>query len=92
MLDELLVLPEPQRPKTSRRKKQAINSKAVCITDDEVLDDMKKNEAEKAEVEALKTCKRMEREEKKREREKMREKKEGKRRKMEKKTSDLKTK
>ena len=57
VLDELLVLPEPQRPKTSRRKKQAINSKAVCITDDEVLDDTKKNEAEKAEVEALKTRK-----------------------------------
>ena len=47
----------------------------MCITDDEVLDDMKKNEAEKAEVEALKTPKRMEREEKKREKEKMREKK-----------------
>ena len=47
VLDELLVLPEPQRPKTSRRKKQAINSKAVCITDDEVLDDMKKNEKRK---------------------------------------------
>lgn len=46
----------------------------MCITDDEVLDDMKKNEAEKAEVEVLKTRKRMEREEKrKRENEKERE-------------------
>ena len=81
VLDELLVLPEPQRPKTSRRKKQGINIKAVCITHDEVLDDMKKNDAEKAEVEALKTRKRMKREKKKEREEKM-----------EKKMRDLKTK
>lgn len=42
VLDEVLALPHPEAPK--KRKKNAINCKAVCITDDEVLEDLKEKE------------------------------------------------
>ena len=48
VLIEVLTLPPPKPPKTKR--KTAVNSKAVCITD-EVLQEMKTKEAKKHEAE-----------------------------------------
>lgn len=67
ILDELLVLPHPEAPK--KRKKPAINSKAVCITDSEVLQELKEKEKKKLEEKELMIAKKRENEEKKRERE-----------------------
>ena len=63
VLSQLLVLPEPRKT-TRRRRKPALNSKTVCITDIEVLDELKAQELEKAEVEAVKKVKQLEREQK----------------------------
>ena len=62
-LSQLLVLPEPRKT-TRRRRKPALNSKTVCITDIEVLDELKVQELEKAEAEAVKKAKQLEREQK----------------------------
>ncbi len=68
-LSELLVLPEP-KPATRGRGEKAVNSmKTVCITDAEVLEEMKSQEAAKLEAEKLKKEKQLERERKKIERE-----------------------
>ncbi len=67
ILSEILVLPQPQAPK--RKRKTAMNSKAVCITDGEVLQELKEKEQKKIEEKELMDAKKREREEKKRERE-----------------------
>ena len=68
VLSEILVLPQPKAP--SKRKKKAINSmKAVCITDEEVLGEMKAEKAAKSEEQKLEKEKQLERERKKIERE-----------------------
>ena len=46
-LDGILVLPHPTAG-TKKKRKPALNSKAVCITEDEVLEELKKKENEKA--------------------------------------------
>lgn len=62
-LSQLLVLPEPQNT-TRQIRKPALNSKTVCITEIEVLDELKAQEVEKAEAEAVKKVKQLERQQK----------------------------
>ena len=64
-LSQILMLPEP-RP--SKKRKPALTSRAVTITDCEVLDGMKAREEEKAKKEAEKQARKVEREQKKKER------------------------
>ena len=52
VLSDLLSLPLPQR--SSKKKKASVNSKAVCITDEKILEELKSKEKEKAEAEAKK--------------------------------------
>ena len=70
-LSEILALPHPV-PRNKSKRKPALNAKAVCITKDNVLKDLKKKEAEKAEAEKEKEAKRLERERKKKIREEKR--------------------
>jgi hypothetical protein len=67
ILDEVLLLPHRETPK--KKKKNAINSKAVCITNSEVLQELKEKERGKMEEKELACAKKREKEEKKRERE-----------------------
>ncbi len=67
VLSEVLVLPHPQAPK--KKKKRAINSRAVCITDSSVLQELQEKEKKKIEENELRDAKKREREEKKRKRE-----------------------
>ena len=46
VLADVLVLPHPTAG-TRKKRKPALNSKAVCITEDEVLEELKKKENEK---------------------------------------------
>ena len=64
-LSQILMLPEP-RP--SKKRKPALTSRAVTITDCEILDGMKAREEEKAKKEAEKQAQKVEREQKKKER------------------------
>ena len=66
-----MVLPEPQKT-TRQRRKPALNSKTVCITDIEALDELKVQELEKTEAEAVKKAKQLEREQKRLRKEKKR--------------------
>jgi len=66
-LSEILVLP---KPKPTRQKREGVNSRAVVITDDEVVRELQEKEEAKKLREAEKERKRIEREQKKREREK----------------------
>ena len=74
VLDELLVLPQPQPAKTGRRKK-AINNKATEITDAAVLQEMKEKEQAAADAKKMKEEKKLERERKARERQEEKERK-----------------
>ena len=67
-LSEILALPRPV-PRNKSKRKPALNAKAVCITEDNVLKHLKKKEAEKAEAEKEKEAKRLETEHKKKIRE-----------------------
>ena len=64
-LSQLLVLPCAV-PKSKNKCKPALNAKAVCITDDSVLEDLKRKEDKKIEAKKEKEEKRIERETKKR--------------------------
>ena len=60
VLSEVLVLSRPV-PRAKSRGKQALNSKrTVCITDDEVLEELKLKEFDKAEAEKEKEAKKLE--------------------------------
>ena len=74
ILGELLVYPAPDA-KTKKKRKEAINSNTVVITDTEILDKLKQEKADKEAKEAEKEQKRKEKEQ---EREKRKEKKKGK--------------
>ena len=63
VLSEILVLPAPPVPK--RKRKPAINKKAVCITDTCVLEELKDNEKRKEKEKELLAKKKQEREEQK---------------------------
>ena len=82
VLKELLVLPTIV-PKEKKRK-PAINSKTVCITDDCVLQQLKDEKAEKEAKELEKENKRLEREAKKKEASEMKEMKQREREKLKK--------
>ena len=78
-LSDILVLPKAPL-KQKKKQKEGINSHVVCLTDDEVLDEMKnketereKKEQERIEKQKLKEQKKREREDRKREKEKKRE-------------------
>ena len=70
-LSDILSLPEPAND-TRRRRRRALNSTAVTLTDDDILSSIKTKEANKLEKEAEKEKRRLEREQKKREREEKR--------------------
>ena len=57
------VLPQPKP--TSKKRKKGLNSKAICITDTDVLDTLKAEEAAKLEEELKKERKKLEKEERK---------------------------
>ena len=76
VLRELLVLPQPKPSK--HKKRTALNSKARVITDIEVLEELKRKQVKKAEEEAVKITKRLEREHKKKEKELLKKEKEQK--------------
>jgi hypothetical protein len=61
VLSEIFALPCPV-PKTGNKRKPALNANAVCITDDTVLEDLKRNAVEKAEAKKEKEAKKIERE------------------------------
>ena len=63
-LAKILALPCPV-PRTKSKHKPALNAKAVCITDDTILEGLKRKEVEMAEAEKEKETKRIERERKK---------------------------
>ena len=67
-LSEILALPKPLAPKKKGRK-PAVNAKASCITDPEVLDDLKQQKNEKEAKEQEKAMKWLEKEKNKEERE-----------------------
>ena len=58
MLAEVLTLPHPAGRAKSKHK-PALNSKAVCITEDEVLEELKRKEREKAELDKEKEAKKL---------------------------------
>jgi len=66
ILSEILVFPEPQMKSMSKRK-LALSSKTVCITNDEVLERLKAQEAEKCDTEAIRKAKQLDKQQKKRE-------------------------
>ena len=68
-LSDVLVLPKPKE-KSGRKRKAAVNQKAVCLTDDGVLSDLK-TEAEKKENELEKIERKRICEEKKAEKERL---------------------
>jgi len=72
ILSEILVFPEPQMKSKSKRK-PALSSKTVCVTNDEVLERLKAQEAEKCDAEAIRKAKQLDKQQKKREREEMKE-------------------
>ena len=53
ILQEMLVLPRPKN--STGRKRKALNSKGVCITDSEVLDGLKTKEEETMEKQRKKS-------------------------------------
>ena len=61
ILKEMLVLPEPKQQ--TGRKKRAVNSKGVCITDTEIVDELKAKEKAKEEEKMEKKRKKSEKEE-----------------------------
>ena len=47
VLSEVLVLPKPTKSRSKQKRKPALNSKAVCITDEEVLTNLQAKQSEK---------------------------------------------
>lgn len=72
VLDELLVLPQAE-VRSKHKSKSSINKRAICITELEVLKELKDKEAAKLEKEQEKQSKKLEREAKKQERERAKE-------------------
>ena len=68
-MSEVLVLPEPKEKPASKRK-PALTKKTVCLTEDDVLENLRKKESEKKEAEEEKKRKQSEREQKRKEKQK----------------------
>ena len=47
VLGDILVYPKPSQKSTSRKRKPALNSQAVCITEESVLEQLRAEEGEK---------------------------------------------
>ena len=76
VVKEILTLPKP-RPSSQTRKgrkgrkgRKAVNATAICVTDDDILEEMKQKKEEKEATEEEKELRKIERENKKEEREK----------------------
>ena len=54
VLNDVLVYPKPSEKSNLRKRKPALNSRAVCITEDCVLEELKDIEQEKAKKDAEK--------------------------------------
>jgi hypothetical protein len=67
-LSNVLVLPEPEAEQSKRKRKPALNSKAVCISDFQVLEKLKEKEQQKAEAKHEQQLRKAEREERRRQR------------------------
>ena len=65
VLSDILVYPKPSKKSNTRKRKPALNSLAVCITEDCVLEELKENEQEKAKKDAEKEKRKLENEQKK---------------------------
>ena len=71
ILNEVLAFPDPQSiTSKTQRKKTALNSMAVCITDNAILNELKSKETEKVKAEEAKKARELERERKRQEKEK----------------------
>ena len=68
-LSDILVIPERYHESSKHNKKPAFNSKSICISDLEVLQQLKDKKREKEEIEQQKVRKRQEQEEKRKKRE-----------------------
>lgn len=63
-IEDILVLPKPSEKSSKRKRKPALTHKAVCITDEDILAQIKEKEAEKKAAEEAKARRKMEREQK----------------------------
>ena len=73
VLSELLVLPEPWQSKRKQKRKPALNSRTVCITEDAILEGLKAQKTEKLEAEATKKARQLKMKKKRQEREERKE-------------------
>lgn len=67
ILSEVLALPKPKTP--TKKRKGALNSRAVCLTDPEVSERMKRDVERKAREKEMMATRKLEREKKRQERE-----------------------
>ena len=70
VVKEILTLPKPRPSSQTRKGRRAVNATAMCITDDNILEEMKQKKEEKKAAEEEKELRKIERENKKEEREK----------------------
>lgn len=70
VVKEILTLPKTKPSSQTRKGRKAVNTTAICITDEDVLEEMKRKKEEKEAAEEAKELRKIEREKKKEEREK----------------------
>ena len=70
VVKEILTLPKPRPSSQTRKGRKAVNATAICVTDDDILEEMKQKKEEKEAAEEEKELRKIERENKKEEREK----------------------
>ena len=75
MLSEVLVFPKPKE-KPENKKHRRLNHKAICITEETILEGLKTEKREKGEEEAKNVERKAERERKRIEREELKKRKE----------------
>ena len=73
VVKEILTLPKPRPSSQTRKRRKAVNATAICVTDDDILEEMKQKKEEKEAAEEEKELRKIERENKKEEREKKQE-------------------
>ena len=66
VVKEILTLPKPRPSSQTRKGRKAVNATAICITDDDILEEMKRKKKEKEAAEEEKELRKIEREKKKR--------------------------
>ena len=75
VVKEILTLPKPRPSLQTRKGRKAVNATAIRITDDDILEEMKRKKEEKEAAEEEKELRKIEREKKKQERAKEKERK-----------------